>query len=380
MDPNVTETAVTYPHLRVSGSAFERGVSYGKQARERVERSIEGYAQVLLAGAGLEWSGVRELAKRFEDPIGAFGSVYLDELRGIAEGAGVDLLDILAINVRTEIMYSAKARDAAALRMAECTSYALVPAPGESSPVIIGQNWDWLVHCFETVVVLESERLDGPNFVSVVEAGLLAKLGMNSAGLGLVTNALVTDADLGDPGVPFHVLLRAILDCETVSEALATLQRSPRSSSANFLVAHEDGSALDIEAAPGDYSRLFLVDPTGPYLHTNHFLSDRFDGRDVSLWAMPDSPVRFGRVRAASKEDAPLDAQRMMTLMADHAGFPDSVCCHPNPHHAPTEQGATVASVVMEPGTRTMWMADGQPCSRSFRRIDYAEFLSPSPR
>lgn len=378
MEATVTEMPFTYPHVRVSGSPFERGVSYGKQARERVERSIDGYAAVFLAGAGLEWTAVRELAKRFEDPVGAFGSAYLDELRGIAEGAGVDLLDVLAINVRTEIMYSAKARDAAALRTAECTSFALVPAPGATSPVIIGQNWDWLVHCFETVVVLESERNDGPNFVTVVEAGLLAKTGMNSAGLGLTTNALVTDADKGDPGVPFHVLLRAIFDCETVSEALATLQRGNRSSSANFLIAHEDGSALNIEAASGDYSKLFLVDPTGPYLHTNHFLSDRFDGRDVSLWAMPDSPVRLGRVRAASRAGGPLDAQRMMTLMADHAGFPDSVCCHPNPNHAPTEQGATVASVVMEPGGRTMWLADGQPCSRPFRHLDYAEFLGQS--
>lgn len=381
MQANLPEAADTYPHVRVSGTPFERGASYGSQARERVHRSIDGYARVFSAGAGLEWTAVRHLAERFEDPIGEFGPDYLEELRGIAHGAAVDFLDVLSINVRTEIMYSAKARDAeAAFRRAECTSYALVPAPGDSSPVIVGQNWDWLVHCFETVVVLEAERLDGPSFVTVVEAGLLAKVGMNAAGLGLATNALATDADKGEPGVPFHILLRAILDCETVSESLATLQRGLRSSSANYLVAHEDGSALDVEAAPGDYSRLFLVDPSGPYLHTNHFLSSRFDGRDVSLWAMPDSPVRLGRVKAASRGPTPLDGQRMMALMADHAGYPDSVCCHPNQHHAPTEQGATIASVVMEPASRTMWLADGQPCTRAFRCLDYGDLLkSPSP-
>ncbi len=376
MYTGASDTVDSFPHVRVSGSAFERGVSYSMQARERVERSIEGYARVFSVEAGLEWPAVRELAKRFEEPIGKFGSGYLEELRGIANGAGVDLLDVLALNVRTEIMFSAKARGAAAaVRRGECTSYALVPAPGGTSPTIIGQNWDWLVHCFETLVVLESERQDGPNFVTVVEAGLLAKMGMNAAGLGLVTNALVTDADKGEPGIPYHVLLRAILDCERVVEAFETLQRAHRSSSANYLVAHEDGSALDVEAAPGDFSRLFLVDPSGPYLHTNHFLSARFDGRDVSLWAMPDSPVRLGRVRAACVEEGVLDAQRMMALMVDHAGFPDSVCCHPDSHLPLTEQFATIASVVMEPTTRTMWLADGQPCQRSFRRLDYAEFL-----
>jgi isopenicillin-N N-acyltransferase like protein len=375
-DTMTTTKDDTYPHVRVTGTPFERGASYGSQARARVERSIEGYGRVFSAGAGLEWPAVREIAKRFEDPIGSFGPGYLEELRGIASGASVDLLDILAINVRTEIMFSAMARDAAAsLRTGECTAYALVPPPGATAPVVVGQNWDWLPHCFETLVVLESERDDGPNFVTVVEAGLAAKMGMNAAGLGLVTNALATDADDGEPGVPFHVLLRAILDCATVPEALETLQRGRRSSSANYLVVHEDGSALDVEAAPGDYSRLFLVDPTGPYLHTNHFLSPRFDGRDVSLWAIPNSPVRLGRVRAAATGGPPLDAPRMMALMADHAGFPSSVCCHPDPRLAPTEQGATIASVVMELGSRTMWLADGQPCIRSFRKLDYADFL-----
>src|SRR6266446_10660130 len=71
----------------------------------------------------------------------------------------------------------------------------------------------WLLHAAQTLVVLEARPDDGPDFVTVVEAGLLAKAGLNAAGLGLVTNALVTDADVGEPGLPYHVLLRAILDC-----------------------------------------------------------------------------------------------------------------------------------------------------------------------
>lgn len=377
MEPSPADGAGTYPHVRVGGSPFERGVSYGTQARARVERSLDCYAKVFASGAGMDWRAVREMAKPFEATIGRFGPDYLDELRGIAAGAAVDPLDVLALNVRTEVMFSAKARDAAAaLGTAECTAYASVAAPGSSATVTVGQNWDFLLHARDTVVVLESECPGRPNLVTVVEAGILAKAGMNSAGLGLVTNALATDSDAGEPGVPYHVLLRAILDCETVAEALAALQRERRSSSANYLVVHEDGSALDVEAAPGDYSRLFLVHPDGPYLHTNHFLSSRFDGRDVSLWAYPDSPVRLGRARSASRGRVQLDVEWAMATMADHAGFPDSVCRHPNPHHSPGERGATVASVIMEPASRTMWLADGQPCTRPFRRLDYSAFLA----
>jgi isopenicillin-N N-acyltransferase-like protein len=49
--------------------------------------------------------------------------------------------------------------------------------------------------------VLEVEQETGPNFVSVVEAGV-AKTGMNSSGLGVTTNAHVTDEDRGAPDIP----------------------------------------------------------------------------------------------------------------------------------------------------------------------------------
>ena len=373
---STTDKATPYPWVRVNGDPRARGRSYGEQAADRVRRSVAAYAEVFAKGAGLGWSDVRQVARRFEAPIAAFGESYLEELRGIAEGADVDPVDILAINVRTEIMYSAKARASGATTSpGECTAFAAVPTRWSGETVLVGQNWDWLPHSFETVVVLASARDDGPSFVTVVEAGLLAKTGMNAAGLGLATNALATGWDRGEPGVPYHVLLRAILDCETVAGAYATLQRAQRSSSANYLVAHADGSVLDVEAAPGDFSRLFPLEGGALHLHTNHFVSPRFGGTDVSLWAMPDSPVRLNRMRVAVAGSAPLSAKEFMTLLGDHAGYPYSICAHPDEAADPTEQGATVASVVMELESRTMWLADGQPCSVPYRRLDLSGVL-----
>src|SRR5205085_4891333 len=111
-------------------------------------------------------------------------------------------------------------------------------------------------------------------FVTVVEADGSAKAGMNSPAIDLTTNALVAGGDLGKPGIPCHVILRAILDCETLSGVVSTLQRGMRSSSANYLVGYRDGIAMDIEAAPGDFSELHMRFPERDVLvHTNHFLS-----------------------------------------------------------------------------------------------------------
>jgi len=374
-----------FPHVRVRGGPRERGRQYGEQARDRIRASIAAYRDVFVHYAGWDWPRVTEEAHRFEGPIDDYNPAYLEEMRGIAEGAAVGFEDVLALNVRTEVMFAAKAHEAtsgSASGLGGCSAFAVLPGASANGRLLIGQNWDWLLHSFRTVVVLEAQQDGAPDFVTVVEAGLLAKTGLNSSGIGLVTNALVTDGDRGEPGVPYHVVLRAILDCETISDALAAIQRRPRSSSANYLVAHEDGIAVDVEAAPGDFSRLFLLFPhSGVLLHTNHFLSPAFDAKDVTLWLMPDSPFRLERLRDVVAAAAPdLSIETFRHALADHANYPAGVCCHPDTRFDYHEQGATVASVLMDLSVRRLWLADGNPCSTPYRELDYGEFLAkPSP-
>lgn len=45
-------------------------------------------------------------------------------------------------------------------------------------------------------------------------------MGMNEAGVTLDANSLVSERDLGEDGVPFHVMLRALIGTPTISEAL----------------------------------------------------------------------------------------------------------------------------------------------------------------
>jgi len=366
--------------IRVAGTPYERGRQYGAQARDRVRLSVQAYERVFAHFAGWDWPAVRRAAAAFKAPIAAFRPAYLDEMRGLADGAGLDLADVLAINVRTEVMYAAKARQAplaSRVPPAECSAFAVVPAPGDpGGAAIIGQNWDWLLHSAQTLIVLEARPDDAPDFVTVVEAGLLAKTGLNAAGLGLVTNALVTDADVGTPGLPYHVLLRAILDCATVTEALKVLQAGTRSSSANYLIAQASGAALNVEAAPGDFTRLYPLFPDqGLLLHTNHFLSPRLHPVDVSLWAMPDSAVRLQRLRAGATGSATLAGFR--ALLADHADHPFSICSHPDPRDHPLEQGATIASVLMDLNARRLWLATGNPCQAPYEELDVSWLGGP---
>ena len=52
----------------------------------------------------MEWdTQVRELAKDFAKHIERDYQELCEEMKGIAEGAGVDVLDVVALNVRSEV-------------------------------------------------------------------------------------------------------------------------------------------------------------------------------------------------------------------------------------------------------------------------------------
>ena len=372
-----------FPRIKLDGEARERGRQYGSAAGNLIALSIAGYERAFRHYAGWTWNQAREEARRFADPILEYGSAYLAEIEGIAEGADLSPGDVLALNVRTEVMYGATARAAEKARLpAECSSLAVTPARG-AGHTLLAENWDWLPHAGETTVLLEVCQPDRPNYVTCVEAGLLAKFGMNSSGIAVAANALVTANDLGRAGVPFHVLLRALMDCETLSDALVALMRSRRASSANYLLADRDGLALDVEAAPGDYSQCFLIQPEGGIIaHTNHFISPAFDGRDLSVLAMPDSPLRLQRLRQeiVAHGEEPLTVELVQRALSDHASYPVSICCHPDPRQAEPERSLTLASVVMDPGEQRMWLAPGNPCETEYDELDHSGLFDKPSR
>ena len=374
-----TGSPLTHPRIRVAGDARERGRQYGEAARDRILIGLAAYEKAFQRAAGWSWKDASAAAAVFEPEIRASYPQYLEEMAGIAEGAGLSFSDVLTLNTRTEVIWAATAREAAEegrRRARECTSFALAGRRTRAGRPLTGQNWDWLTHCRDTLVILEVEQPDAPNYVTVVEAGLLAKCSLNSAGLAVMTNALVTSADRGEPGIPYHVMLRALADCEQLSSAIDTIQKNFRASAANYLLSTGDDVAVDLEAGPGDFLAVQAILPEdGALVHTNHFLRSPRSQEDVSLYAMPDSLIRLQRAEQAIARSAePHDIASLRRALSDHADFPSGVCCHPRPEDE--EQWATVMSVIMDPQDRRMWLAPGLPCETEFVELDFGNLLT----
>ena len=84
--------------LTLTGSALERGRQHGEQSRERVARSIDIYRPAFEKGPKLQCAEVLERASGFARQIESADPAILEEMHGIAEGAGFKPEEIVAIN------------------------------------------------------------------------------------------------------------------------------------------------------------------------------------------------------------------------------------------------------------------------------------------
>jgi isopenicillin-N N-acyltransferase like protein len=371
---------MTWPVVRATGGPRERGRSYGEDARVRVHRSIELYAKVFQHYSGLTWPDVRDRAGAFVDRFDDADAQLLPEIEGIAEGAGVDAEDVLALNVRTEVMFGL-GTGAARAAARECTAVAAGPPRTAGDRVFVAQTWDWKPAARDTCVLLAMRPHGRPAFVTLVEAGLLAKVGMSTSGLGLATNALTSSRDRGQAGVPYHAVLRRVLTSASLEEAVDVIVRSERASSANYVLGDRGGHVADLEAAPGEPGMVMRID--GPLTcHANHFTRPDRPFEDLAALDGPDSSGRQASAeRALGAEDALVDAETLASVLRAHAGpglGPGSVCAHGDPSVAPEADYVTVSAVLMDLTAGEMRLTQGNPCEAPFEPHRLEDLLPPA--
>lgn len=359
-----------------SGSAespYDVGRQIGEALREQVARCLVHYRQMFLDYSDLEWSRACALAERFIPSIEAYGPEYLSEMSGIADGAGCAFEEILALNCRSELVFVGRQADAAD---GGCTSIGVTPEAARGGRVLLAQNWDWKpIADAMAVIRIDRDELGGetskPSILMVTEAGIVGKIGCNSAGLGVCLNALSTDE--APEGLPLHVALRGILESRTVHEALAAATRMPLGCCANFMVATAEGECVSVEVENEDFDVLYPQ--SGVIVHANHFMSPRLPmppRRDSLKRKVTDTFVRAGRtdklLRARLAAGSALDASDLRDVLRDHVDFPHAICRHESDRVPEGLRMATVFSTVMNLSAGELWLCEGNPCEGDYRR------------
>jgi isopenicillin-N N-acyltransferase-like protein len=366
------------PLIDVAGSPHARGVQHGRLARERILRGTRHYGEQLQK-LGLSESGLEKLVAGYRPIIESFDPTYIEEMRGIAEGAGVPFTHIVLLNARTEILKAAQ-RDAPDTADG-CTTVVALPKATKDGRLIHAHNWDWKLECVETSIVLRIRRDDGPDILTFTEAGALARFGVNAAGIGLSANYLESDRDYRTRGIPLALLRRKVLEQEHYAMALRAVYITPKSASNNITVTHASGTVCNLECAPDES---FVLDPEGDLLvHGNRWLSPiaLTKLRETGIAAIPCSLYRDKRARELlAPKCGEITLRDIESTMFDEAFSPWSILRPQRPNML-NDLTATVATLIMRPDEGVMDVAMHPAEDRRFTRytLGAAEAASRRP-
>lgn len=350
--------------ITVRGDYSSMGVEYGRLARDAVGQNLDFYQRIWTDHAGIPSDGVLSWGDVFAEQVRAYNADIADLVEGVAEGAGVDRRLIFALNAKLELMYGSGYTDCA------CTSLAVLDSRTTNRHTLVAQNWDWHPDVGPNTVLLSTTDTDGFEVLTLTEAGQVGKSGLNSCGIGVCANLLVSGRDAAGHGVPYAILLRGVLQSQTMSDAIRAVTTPTRISSGNFMIAARGGEAIDIECAPDDFGH--LVPHNGLVAHANHFETDVI-GRDVEKSAARLTLLRAERVRHLLEDALDqriVDADRIHAVLSDHFSYPDGLCRHVNPATAPAEHIVSAYSLIMDLDELTMAVTPFPVCESA--AVSYA--------
>ncbi|MGH2452267.1 MAG: C45 family autoproteolytic acyltransferase/hydrolase [bacterium] len=371
------------PVVSLRGPAREQGRAHGEALREEIRHNVDLYLNRFLTDARLERAEVDRRAAAYLEVFTRESPDYRQSMEGIAEASGRTLAEIAMLNARYEILYSAYSAIGMEEAAGGCTAFAASRAVTADAHLRIGQSWDWIPDVRGALLEIAA---DGLRVLAFTEAGIAGgKIGMNSAGIGLAINGLLSHLDdWSRLGTPFHLRTARILASRTFEEAVTQATAGVHGVSANFLIARgrggapgagtdgsaagADGQIVDLETSPAGW---LALDPAGGTLaHANHFLQPE----RLSLWqplreersSTYQRCARMEQLLARRAERGPLAAGDLEDFLRDHEGHPDSICRHPNPQLPPDERTETVFAVLMDLDALEMRYAGGPPCTFSF--------------
>ena len=349
------------PLLEIAGPPHSRGLMYGQQAAARIRLGIAHYREQ-LEGKRFRQKDLNLAVKKYLPKIDEFDSEHVQEMRGIAKGAGVDFADIVLLNARTEVLQIAERQMKPTGKFVDespdgCTGVIVLQEASKGNKLIHAQNWDWKAQCANTTVVLKIRRENGPDILTFTEAGALARSGMNSAGISITANYLECERDYIELGVPLALIRRKALEQEYLALAVREIYCSKKSGSNNMMLAHEGGIGVSLECAPNE---TFFVHPeNGMIVHANHWQSNVALAKltDTGILSTPDSLYRDTRVRnLLSKNPGSITSKQVKEALFDKYQEPWSVCRPERPGFT-GNLSATVAMVVMQPELGIMEVA-----------------------
>jgi isopenicillin-N N-acyltransferase-like protein len=360
---------IPFLHVEAKGSYREIGRQVGEASRELIAAAISFYEENFVGMSGITFAEAERQARDYLPQARRYLPQYVEELEGMAEGAGLPFVKLLVPNCAEEFTCPSETVAAPsphggdpAHRAASghlCTA-AAVSSGGRH---IVGHNMDWYAVDVDTNILFDLTCIDGTRILTIAGAAYLPILGMTSHGLGYVGNSLSSNDNR--VGVPNAFVRRWTLASRSVDEARERAMLPARARGSNHLFADGGGRLCDVETSGGKSA---TVEAEGRWLaHTNHYVASEMlvceDGEHEESRARLAVAERL-LAEGVARGDDPIAL--VTSVLRDHSGRPDSICGHADESKPPGLRVMTVASMICDLDEARLHACAGAPCENEY--------------
>jgi isopenicillin-N N-acyltransferase-like protein len=360
---------IPFIHVQARGSYRELGRAVGEAAREQVHASVDFFRENFpsMTGGRLTFAEAERQALAYGEEARRWLPRHVEELEGLAEGAGLPFARLLVLNCGEEFTSEEPVGDGRALSPGSPRSgdHCTAVAAAAGGRHVVGHNMDWYVIDAVNNVLFDLTGPDGTRVMGLAGAPYLLMLGMNSHGVGNVSNSVhSSDNRIGVPNV---FVRRATLEARTLEEARERGLHAARARGTNQFFADTSGRLWDVESSATAHA---FMDHTqaGSMAHTNHYVSPTMKPYEGA--AHEESVVRLATAERQLREglergEDPVDL--VARVLSCHDPSADqAICGHPDMSEPLADQGMTVGSMICDLDERRLYACAGPPCENEY--------------
>lgn len=309
---NDTSLQVGFPMVSVAGSSYEMGYQHGAIAADLIQK----YLTWIERMTGKSRNALCASAVRFQPFMEKLSPRFVEEVRGLADGANLSFEEALLCQVRGE---AAQVQDEA------CTAFALTGKATKDGVTLAGQNQDLPPEYGDFAILLRVDPADErPRALMFTFAGQLGYSGMNEHGIAHFANALYDCP--WRMGLPHYPIKRVCLEQKDLVGIDRVLTDHPTCSAGNMVICTGGGEVADYEIRPEGPAR-YYGDVEDSIIHANHYLTPDYGHHETN--SLADSCPRAERMRElVDGAYGNVTVDTMKSILADHQGDPSAICRH----------------------------------------------------
>lgn len=315
--------------MYVEGDDFERGVVYGKLAKELIR-----YQELAFTNEIQRMIPSKRYLKFLKYIVGFMNRnlsdyiipEYQNEIYGISLAASEEF-NWIGTNYSRQLNYHA-AHDIghalANLMLVGCTSFATWNEKSKDSLLTVGRNFDFYVgdDFAKNKIIAFYDPAKGIPFMSVTWGGFAGVVsGMNAKGLTVTINANKSSIPSG-AATPVSLVAREILQyASNISEAMAIAKKRKMFVSESFLVSSaQDNKAVVVEKTPDEID--VYESPQNEIMCANHYQSKLLANQDLNKEQIKNSAslYRYDRLKELLANTTQNTPQKTAEILRDYGG------------------------------------------------------------